>query len=581
MKNKLPKLSIYQIVLIAIIAVGAILRFYNLDWGEGNFFHPDERNIGIAVANIDPSNRDYNPNFFAYGSFPIYMIYYFSKGNFELSILSGRFLSAFFSTISLLLIYSISKQLLVSILARGRGTITQTRNIEKFALLTTAVAATSPALIQFAHFTTFESFLTFEYLLFAYFGIKLIHRPNFVNYSILGAIVGLAVGTKIVSLFLLGIFCLIHLIVVFSDRVEGYDRLRFLTRLPYKILSINFLFSLILSIVVFLMTNPFMYLDFESFRGSLDYESSVARGTMIVFYTQQFLETIPAVYQFLYVFPSLASWPITIVGSLSIIYLILLSVYFSFTYFFKKTGKVKLPILVFLLTGLGYTIFHLTMFVKWSRYMQPAVPFLIISTVIVLVSLGYKSNRILKNISTWILYLACVFAIAQGLNFFTIYLKPDPRLEAAEWLSTQTKEDDTFAGEVYDMGMTAFNAKFGSHRITEFDYYHIDEQSGNEEKLTKLNKLLDESEYLIVPAERIYPTRARLPETYPNGFKHYYDLFEGDLGFEKVADFTRTTYLEDLLGENFYSGGVFAPLNYDETFRVFDQPTVTIFKKVK
>lgn len=566
-------------MLIAIVALGAVLRFYNLNWGEGHFFHPDERNIGMAVANIDPAAGDYNPNFFAYGSFPIYMIYYFSKGNFELSLLTGRFLSAFFSTVSLLLIYSIARQLLTSILARSRESIANTRSIERYALLTTAVAAFSPALIQFAHFTTFESFLTFEYLLFTYFGIKLIHKPSLANYTILGAIVGLAVGTKIVSLFLVGIFALIHLIVVFSERREGYDRLRFLTQLPYKLLSINFLLSLLLIVVVFLTTNPFMFLDFKSFQGSLDYESAVARGTMIVFYTQQFIDTVPGVYQFLYVFPSLVSWPITVLGILSLLYLTIASVLYAFRYFFKNSDKVKLPILVFLLTGLGYTIFHLTMFVKWSRYMQPAVPFLIIATVVALVGLIYRGQRVLKIISTCVLYLVCAVAILQGLNFFTIYLKPDPRLEAATWLSENSEDEDTFAGEVYDMGMTAFNAKLGSHRITEFDYYHLDDESDSGKRKSDLETLIDESEFVIVPAERIYPSRARLSGKYPDGYAHYQALFSEELGFVKVADFTRTTFLEDLLRVNFYSGGIFAPLNYDETFRVFDQPTVTIFKK--
>lgn len=576
MKNKI---SGRQILLVVIIALGAFVRFYNLDWGNGHFFHPDERNIGIAVANIDPSIGDYNPNFFAYGSLPIYMIYYFSKGDFELSLLTGRFLSALFSTVSLFLIYNISKQLLISILARKRGSIVNVNNIEKFSILATAVAAFSPALIQFAHFTTFESFLTFEYLLFVYFGIKLIHQPSLFNYIILGSIVGLAVGTKIVSLFLVAIFILVHVIVVFARRSEGYDKLRFITDLPYRLLSIKLFLALFLAIAVFLATNPFMFLDYQAFRGSLDYESSVARGTMIVFYTQQFIQTVPGVYQFFYVLPSLVSWPISLIGSLSLIYLTISSAVYAFKYFLRNSDKVKLPILVFLLTGLGYTLFHLTMFVKWSRYMQPAVPFLIIATVVVLVGLIYRGKRVFKIISTSVLYFVCLIAIIQGLNFFTIYLKPDPRLEAAKWLSENSDEEDTFAGEVYDMGMTAFNAELGNHRITEFDYYHIDEQSGNEERLAQLTKLLEESEYIIVPAERIYPTRARLTEIYPNGFKHYYDLFGEELEFTKVAEFTRTTFLEDLTGINFYSGGIFAPLNYDETFRVFDQPTITIFKK--
>jgi len=205
------------------------------------------------------------------------------------------------------------------------------------------------------------------------------------------------------------------------------------------------------------------------------------------------------------------------------------------------------------------------------------VPFLIIATVLVLVNFSFKNKKLLRHGARGLLYLASAVAIIQGINFFTIYLKPDPRLEAASWLAENSDDEDKFAGEVYDMGMTAFNVKVGSHNITEFDYYHLDDDNGTEAKLAELETLLEKSDFVIVPAERIYPTRARLPETFPNGYEHYSMLFSEELGFVKVAEFTRTTYLEDILGIRFYSGGIFAPLNYDETFRVFDQPTITIF----
>lgn len=577
----MKKFSTYQIILLVILVLGAVLRFYNLDWGDGHFFHPDERNIGMAVANINPKNGDFNPNFFAYGSFPIYMIYFFSKGNFELSLLTGRFLSAVFSTISLALIYLITKQLLVAMIAKGRLSLSNTQSIEKYAILAVAISAFSPGLIQFAHFTTFESFLTFEYLLFVYFGAKLIYKPSWTTYLLLGVVTGLAIGTKIVSLFLLAIFILIHLIVVLGRRSIVQNNKRFIIELPFKLLSPQFILSTLLIGIVFVATNPFMFLDYEAFRGSLAYESSVARGTMIVFYTQQFLETIPFVYQFFYVFPSLLSWPLTVLGILSIVFLTMYCTIHGIIFLFKDRGKVKLPLIVFTLTGMGYTLFHLTMFVKWSRYMQPATPFLIIATVLVLANFSLKSQKIFRYGAKSLLYFTAIVAIAQGVNFFTIYLKPDPRIEASQWLADNSGDEDKFAGEVYDMGMTAFNEKLGTHNITEFDYYHIDDEYDNEDKLSKLATLLEESDYIIVPAERIYPTRARLPQRFPNGYNHYRKLFSEELGFREVAQFTRTTYLEDILGIRFYSGGIFAPLNYDETFLVFDQPTINIFRKTE
>lgn len=129
------------------------------------------------------------------------------------------------------------------------------------------------------------------------------------------------------------------------------------------------------------------------------------------------------------------------------------------------------------------------------------------------------------------------------------------------------------------MGMTAFNAEVGSSNITELNYYQIDDGYTDEQEMDLIDQVLRESEYIIIPAERIYPTRYRLKEKFPNGYEHYRKLFAGELGYTKVAEFTRTTLLEDLFQIRFYNGGYFSALNYDETFRVFDQPTITIFKK--
>jgi predicted membrane-bound mannosyltransferase len=317
----LKKLPVFTLLVIAVILMGAFMRFFNLNWGDGNFFHPDERNIGMAVANINPEAGDYNPDFFAYGSFPIYMIYALSEGDFSLSLQYGRMLSALFSTLSLPLIYLITKRLLVAIVSSEKHGIKDESKTDKYALVALIIAAFSPGLIQFAHFTTFESFLTFEYLLFCYYSIKLLEKPTLKNYLILAVICGLAVGTKIVSLFLVPIYVLVHLIVILAKRKPEENRIEFVKKFPLKLFRPDFILGLSVLFAVFVLTNPFIFLDYEAFRGSLNYESTVARGTLPVFYTQQFIQTVPFIYQLTYVFPSILSWPLTLLGVLSLLFL--------------------------------------------------------------------------------------------------------------------------------------------------------------------------------------------------------------------------------------------------------------------
>ncbi len=573
--------SKYKIILAVIVLLGGVVRLYNYDWGEGNFFHPDERNIAISVSKLNFEAGDYNPDFFAYGSLPIYILYTISKGNFETTLIAGRIISGLLSTFSLVLIYQLSKSLFISIFNYKTSSPNKERRVEYLSLLITYICAFSPGLIQFAHFTTFETFLTFEYLLFAILIINLIKEPSKKNYFLVSIITGFAIGTKIVSLFLLAIFLLVHFFVILKRRTNETNKLNFVTRFPFRYWSLKFMISLLIVVLGFVITNPFMILDNEAFMGSLNYESGVARGTLSVFYSEQFIQTIPFVYQFFYVFPSIVSWPFTIVGFIGFLYLIIYCIKYSLIFVFRNKYSQKLPLIAVTLIALGYSAFHFYLYVKWSRYVVPLIPFLIIFSVLTIANLGFKYKGIFRMALLSSLVVFSAFSIMQGLNFFSIYLKPDPRIEAAKWLREDSQEGDTFAGEVYDMGMTAFNAELGSGNITELNYYQIDDGYTDQQEMALIGEVLVESEYIIIPAESIYPTRYRLSEKFPNGYEHYRKLFAGELGYTKVAEFTRTTLLEDLFQVRFYNGGYFSALNYDETFRVFDQPTITIFKKNK
>ena len=112
----------YYLLLLIIILVGGFFRFYNLNWDQGHLFHPDERNIAMAVARIN-FFQQLNPQFFAYGSFPIYLyrlageildkLTHQQRWVYEWSAINliGRYFSAFFSTFTIFLIFLLSKRL--------------------------------------------------------------------------------------------------------------------------------------------------------------------------------------------------------------------------------------------------------------------------------------------------------------------------------------------------------------------------------------------------------------------------------------------------------------------------------------
>src|SRR5437762_161552 len=83
-KKSLMKLST-KIILIGILLLAACFRLYNFDWDLGYHLHPDERAIVMTVDKLSlPNNLSnffspvspWNPHFFAYGSFPFYILYF-------------------------------------------------------------------------------------------------------------------------------------------------------------------------------------------------------------------------------------------------------------------------------------------------------------------------------------------------------------------------------------------------------------------------------------------------------------------------------------------------------------------------
>ena len=72
------RLSLAVLLVIVVSAVG--LRLYGLGWDSGYPYspHPDERAMLYAVERIslDSTAKNLNPQWFAYGSLPIYVNFF-------------------------------------------------------------------------------------------------------------------------------------------------------------------------------------------------------------------------------------------------------------------------------------------------------------------------------------------------------------------------------------------------------------------------------------------------------------------------------------------------------------------------
>ncbi|HEX8966141.1 MAG TPA: hypothetical protein VF820_06950, partial [Patescibacteria group bacterium] len=87
-----------------------------------------------------------------------------------------------------------------------------------------------------------------------------------------------------------------------------------------------------------------------------------------------------------------------------------------------------------------------------------------------------------------------------------------------------------------------------------------------------LSQDLTDSQYIILPSQRILKTRFQKKDMYPMGNLFYTKLFNGELGFRKIFE----TPCDILCKLVYLNSPVFS---FEETASVFDRPEVYIFKK--
>ena len=374
----------YHAIIILVVLAGIFFRFYNLSWGSPFFFHPDERNIASSISQLSYPDK-LNPNFFAYGSLPIYATYFigvfvniienFITGSstsikivsFENAILIGRTISAFFSVLMLFFIYAVGKNI--------GGKITGTVSL--------LLASLSVGLIQYAHFSTFEIWLSFFTLLLCHVVIKFISTRRYIYFIYVATVLGVLISIKISSAIFLPL-CIIILFISDLIILKKEKKVNFIL-IERIFLRLTMLMGISLVIVIF--TSPYFWIDNNSFLSSIHYESSVALGKMKVFYTQGFENTIPILYQSFRVYPFILNPIVALISAISLPYICYM--------IYRKKNLKLLIIFSFLLLTYFSQVF---LFVKWTRYYIPTLSFIFIILGFFLHRLALqKEKRILKK----------------------------------------------------------------------------------------------------------------------------------------------------------------------------------------
>lgn len=554
---------------IFLILIGAFLRFYNLNWGAPFYFHPDERNIATAVTQLRFPEQ-MSPHFFAYGSLPIYIIYFtglivnvftnFSATHlptevealvgFEHAIIIGRAYSALLSTLLIPLLFFLGKKI----------------KDTNLGLLVAFLATFSTGFIQFAHFGTFEMWLTFFTTLLFWLCLRTVRKRTVSNIFLLALVSGILVATKISHLVILPLPVIAILSKdfqyyrsLFKARHKKNEEAISLHLQRFAKIIICLLFFAAVSIAVYFLTNPYVIFDYQSFLSSMKYESDLASGSLPVFYTQGFYDTIPIVFQFNRVFPFIINPLLTSIFLPAFFYVIFLAIK-------KRVIGYQLLVISFLLIFLPQAF----LFAKWTRYMVPTLPFIYLIISIVVLKLLLRFKKVL-SIKYLVFSIILISSIVFSLSYFiTAFTQPDTRIAAGEFVKLNVPDDSKSLTEPYDLGAMAFNSHLPT--IYHFNFYDLDPNNAVLEE--ELRARSSESEYIILPSQRLLKSRLLNKNKYPRGHTFYSNLTNGQLGFQKIyetpCDLTcKVAYLGDPI------------FSFEETATVFDRPTVFIYKKIQ
>lgn len=537
----------FLVWVLLITFLGGFLRFYKLDWGGGFFFHPDEYHIAAAVSRLKfPSQM--NPELFSYGSFTVYLIYFIKKLFLSEAnpILVGRAISATFSTLTIPVTFLISKKAF-------KNTPT--------ALASAFLVAITPGLIQQAHYTTPESNLIFFLTITLLLWIMWFQSSKAIYYFISAASLGFAMGIKIVAIVFLPISITLPL---FKYRLKK-RKFRIPRKLAYTV-CFSLIFLLIAGISYFLVF-PYSILNWKDFQSSMRYETGVGKGDPLVFYTRQFIDTVPVIFQFRKILPYALGPTILVLGTAGFF----LAIKELFAKIPKKERKDSYPLLLVVLSFLVYFVPSAFLFAKWTRFIAPSFPFWSIFTAYFI----YRISSRLKNkiqqtrlffiLSTIVITTTSIWTIM----FFSIYTHKDIRTTTTTWLEKNLPPNSlilTEAGNMLEVPLNDIPQKLA------FDFYHLDE---NRELQFKLPELLTRADYFIVQSRRMYKNHQRLPNMFPITSNFYDQLFNKNLGFVKIQEFSSYPRFE--IGNWKFS---LPDEEAEETWSVFDHPVIRIYKKV-
>lgn len=565
-------------VLLIIVLLAAALRFVGINWDQNQHLHPDERFVVMTTSGIslpqnvqeyfDVSNSKFSPynvgyNGYVYGTVPLFLVKivceFLEKDVYGNIHLVGRVMSGLVDLGTLLLVFSITKKLKNS----------------KVALLAALLYAVNVSTIQQSHFYTVDNYLIFFCVLTFRLLQEYLEWSTELGYLwpiLAGISYGLAVGSKLSALFfmlVIGLLFVYKLILLSKKR-------KFISAV--MIVVMQGILMMTVAYLVYRVTNPYFFSDANIFnieinpllKPALEFNTSASRAEF--FY--------PPSWQWVgkpwwFVFKNYYLWVINL-GITSML-LAVIMILFS-----KAKSQIKLKRFskqfvlssIILVWILFLSIYISSTFVKTIRYMSPLTPF------VAILAAGYyeffSKRREIKNI---LLSIPIVMAILWGIAFVQIYQKDTTRIAATKWIYANIDGSQKIGIEHWDdpiplnlpestlqaNGLASVYYGNSGVELTVFD-------PDDDTKIDRLYSQISQVDFIVLSSGRASDTVGKLPDQFPYMHKYYQLLETGDLGFQRVAEFSSYPEL---------AGIKINDTSAEETFWVYDHPRVRIYKKIQ
>ncbi len=584
-----------RVGLAIVLLVAALFRFADLNWDDSHNLHPDERFLTSVTNDLkwpdsfenyfDPQASTLSPyslpnmGLYVYGTLPVYIVKWtailLDRNNYDKISLVGRAISGLFDIGTICFLFLIGRRLY------GK----------KVGLLAAALLSLTVLNIQLSHFYAVDTFATFFVFATIYFLLRANDSDSWTDFALTGLMFGLGLSSK-VSVLTLAVPIALMAWLGFRQRWRGGDDVRqALEHTLVRVLTIVVIAALtfrILQPIAFAGPSFWNWSLNPQWQRDIDEQGKMVSGEADVPWLQQWTDR-PASFALYNIVVWGMGLPLGLAGFAGLGLAI-------FELVRRRKFEHLLPVAYVTVT---FT-YHAATFVKFMRYFLPIYPFLALLAAYLIAWLWRRANaapppvdvethdtptpepRLRRTLGSLRLTPQLAFGVAgvviggtllYALAFSAIYQRPHSRITASRWMYANIPPGATLANEHWDdwlpIGGVDGKMAYGDNGLfksVEMPNYEDD----TPDKLNRLVTNLTQADYVVLSSNRLYDSIPRLPLRYPMTSRYYDLLFRGELGFERVAEFT--SYPTIL--------GIQIPdQSAEESFSIYDHPRVQIFKK--